>query len=105
MKSVWVFVSIFLVIFPLTSHATVVGSIRGIVHDPDHRPMQGASVVVKSTTSGYSQTTLTSAEGAFEVTSIPVGRTKSRSRAMVSPPRHRKLSLDQVVARSSTFNS
>jgi len=73
MKSVLIFVSVFLYLFTTASQAAVVGSIRGIVHDPDHRPVQGASVRVKSMTSDYSQTASTNAEGAFEVTSIPVG--------------------------------
>jgi hypothetical protein len=35
--------------------------------------MKGASVVVKSSTSDYSQTAVTGADGAFEIASIPVG--------------------------------
>jgi hypothetical protein len=53
--------------------AAVTGSIRGVVHDPDHRPMQGAMILVKSVSSDYSQTVTTSADGSFEVTSVPVG--------------------------------
>ncbi len=53
--------------------AAVLGSVRGVVHDPEHRPVSGAQVVVKSSTSDFSQTATTGADGDFEVTSLPVG--------------------------------
>jgi hypothetical protein len=53
--------------------AAVFGSVRGIVHDPDHRPVPSAQVVLKSATSEYSQTLATSADGSFETASVPVG--------------------------------
>ena len=55
------------------AHATVFGSLRGVVHDPDHRPLVGAQVLIKASTSDYSQMTTTGADGAFEATSLPVG--------------------------------
>jgi len=30
--------------FGVVAHATTFGSVRGVVHDPQHRPIQGASV-------------------------------------------------------------
>jgi hypothetical protein len=53
--------------------AAVFGSVRGIVHDPDHRPVAGAQVVLKSISSEYSQTLTTGADGSFETASVPVG--------------------------------
>jgi len=53
--------------------AAVVGSVRGVVHDPDHRPVKGATVLVKSSSADYSQNATTGADGDFEVTSLPVG--------------------------------
>ena len=66
-------ISIFLCLCPPLIRAAVFGSVRGIVHDPDHRPVTGATVVAKSSTSDYSQTAVTGADGAFEMASIPVG--------------------------------
>ncbi len=37
---------------PLGLWAAVFGSIRGVIHDPSHRPVQGASVILKSTSCG-----------------------------------------------------
>ena len=72
MKLFSIFVSI-VFLFPAGAWAAVLGSVRGVVHDPDHRPVSGAQVVVKSSTSDFSQTATTGADGDFEVTSLPVG--------------------------------
>jgi len=53
--------------------AVVFGAVRGVVHDPDHRPVVGAQVVLKSTSSDFSRTLSTGQDGNFEATSIPVG--------------------------------
>ena len=61
------------VLFPLAIWAAVFGTIRGVVHDPDHRPVQKAQVVIKSSSSDYSQQLTTDTDGAFEATALPVG--------------------------------
>src|SRR5215469_5716361 len=53
--------------------AVVFASVRGVVHDPDHRPVAGVKVVLKSISSDFSRTLSTAADGSFEATSIPVG--------------------------------
>jgi len=59
--------------FASLASAVVFSSIRGIVHDPDHRPMAKTHVTVKSTTSDFLQTTITSIDGTFEMATVPVG--------------------------------
>ncbi len=54
-------------------HATIFGKIQGIVHDPQHRPVSGASVKLQAITSDWSQTTQTDDNGEFSFTSVPVG--------------------------------
>ena len=66
-------ICIFLCLCPPLMQAAVFESVRGVVHDPDHRPMKGATVLAKSSTSDYSQTVATGADGAFEIASIPPG--------------------------------
>ena len=61
------------VLLPAALWATVFGSVRGIVHDPDHRPVPGATLVLRSSGSEYSQTVTTGPDGTFEATSLPVG--------------------------------
>ena len=60
-------------LFPWTVSATVFGTVRGVVHDPDHRPVQNAQVILKASDSDYSRTLVTDQNGGFEATAIPVG--------------------------------
>ena len=53
--------------------ATVFGTVRGIVHDPQHRPIADATVTMKAKTSDYTQTAQTDAEGAFHFDTVPLG--------------------------------
>ena len=53
--------------------ATIFGNVRGIVHDPQHRPVGSAEVVLKALRSDWSHTTETSAEGEFEFNAVPLG--------------------------------
>jgi outer membrane receptor protein involved in Fe transport len=65
-----------LLLFSPLARATIFGSVRGIVHDPQHRPIAGATVQLKSATSEWSQQTETSAEGEFEFAAVPIGEYK-----------------------------
>src|SRR5580704_12663949 len=53
--------------------ATIFGRIQGIVHDPQHRPVAGASVKLRAVTSDYSQTAQANDAGEFSFTAVPVG--------------------------------
>src|SRR5258708_27164340 len=52
--------------------ATVFGTVRGIVHDPQHRPIVDATVTLKARSSAYTQTVQTDAEGQFHFDSVPL---------------------------------
>lgn len=54
-------------------HAAIFGRVQGIVHDPQHRPISGASVKLQATTSDFSQAAQTDDNGEFSFTSVPVG--------------------------------
>ena len=54
-------------------HATIFGRIQGIVHDPQHRPVAGASAKLQAINSDWSQTAQTDENGEFSFTSVPVG--------------------------------
>src|SRR5277367_7077171 len=56
-----------------TMRASIFGTIRGIVHDPQHRPIAGATVLMKSATSAYSQTAQTDGDGQFNFSAVTVG--------------------------------
>ena len=53
--------------------ATIFGSLRGIVHDPQHRPVQGAMVMLQAKSSDWNQTTTTDSNGQFQFTTVPLG--------------------------------
>src|SRR5256885_1529091 len=57
----------------LPAAADTVGSIRGIIHDPQHRPVQNAMVMLKAKTSDWSATTNSDANGEFTFTAVPLG--------------------------------
>jgi hypothetical protein len=54
-------------------YATIFGRIQGIVHDPQHRPLAGASVKLRAITSDWSQTAQADNNGEFSFTTVPVG--------------------------------
>ncbi|MFY9531966.1 MAG: TonB-dependent receptor [Candidatus Acidiferrales bacterium] len=55
------------------AHATIFGTVRGIVHDPQHRPVDGATVKLKAQLSNWVQTGKTNPDGEFEFNAVPVG--------------------------------
>ena len=55
------------------SFATVFGNVRGVVHDPQHRPLSGAKVSLKATLSAFTASTETNADGLFEFTAVQLG--------------------------------
>jgi hypothetical protein len=53
--------------------ATIFGTVRGVVHDPQHRPIQGAHITLKAQTSDWTQSQESSDSGEFEFRSVPIG--------------------------------
>src|ERR1035438_9518178 len=67
------FICVFAILVPVAIWAAAFGTLRGVVHDPDHRPVQGAEVEVKSSSSDYTRKLTVDADGGFEATALPVG--------------------------------
>src|ERR1700683_2271979 len=53
--------------------ATIFGSVRGVVHDPQHRPVQGAQVTLKAQNSDWARSQDSSDRGEFDFSSVPIG--------------------------------
>src|ERR1700681_1013177 len=53
--------------------ATIFGAARGVVHDPQHRPIQSATVTLVAKSSDWSKTTSTDANGEFSFNAVPLG--------------------------------
>ena len=53
--------------------ASIFGTVRGIVHDPEHRPVAGATITLRSSSSDWSQTATTNSDGDFIFSAVPLG--------------------------------
>lgn len=67
------FAVVLVLLSTLQSYATIFGRIQGIVHDPQHRPIAGASVKLQAITSDWSQTAQSDDNGEFSFTAVPIG--------------------------------
>jgi outer membrane receptor protein involved in Fe transport len=61
-------------VIAISAFATIFGTVRGIVHDPQHRPIGGAHAALQANNSTYKQEATTNAEGAFEFQAVPLGQ-------------------------------
>lgn len=66
-------VGLSLCVLSLCAAASIFGYIRGIVHDPQHRPVENAMVMLHAKSSDWSATTNTDATGQFSFTAVPPG--------------------------------
>ncbi len=57
----------------LAAYASIFGSVRGVIHDPQHRPVQGAMVMIKAKSSDWSATTNSDSNGNFNFNAVPLG--------------------------------
>jgi outer membrane receptor protein involved in Fe transport len=60
-------------VVPALTFASIFGTVRGVVHDPQHRPLPGARIVIKSVTSDLQLTAQTNDSGTFELVNVPAG--------------------------------
>ncbi|MFZ1008586.1 MAG: carboxypeptidase regulatory-like domain-containing protein, partial [Candidatus Sulfotelmatobacter sp.] len=60
-------------ILALPAFANVYGAVRGVVHDPQHRPVQGTMVMLKAKASDLAKTAITDANGEFQFNAVPLG--------------------------------
>src|SRR5258708_3693879 len=64
----------FIVFCATSSFASGFGNVRGIVHDPQRRPIVGASVRLSARLSDFSETVQTNADGEFSFRELPIGQ-------------------------------
>ena len=68
--------AVFTLLLAPLANATIFGSIRGLIHDPQHRPVSGAQVKISATTSSWEKIVTTDSAGEFAVDSVPLGEYK-----------------------------
>ena len=73
LKRLIVIAAIFVTLASVNSYASVFGTVKVIVHDPQHRPVKDAQVVVQSRTSALKLTGNTNEDGIATVPAVPVG--------------------------------
>src|SRR5256885_4290285 len=85
------------------AHATIFGSVRGLAHDPQHRPIGGAKISVvaanAATASAAALTATTDVNGEFLFPAVPIGDYIVSVEAAGFAPQQKRLS---VVSGSST---
>jgi outer membrane receptor protein involved in Fe transport len=57
----------------MTALVADTGALRGIVHDPQHRPLPGAQIVIRGPGTTFTKTAVCDANGEFQVDNIPEG--------------------------------
>ncbi len=62
-----------LLLFSAIAGATIFGSIHGLIHDPQHRPVEDAKVKLQAINSDWSQTAASDHAGEFLFENVPLG--------------------------------
>jgi hypothetical protein len=57
----------------VAAHAAVFSTLRGIVHDAQHRPIAGAFVTLQAIESAFALSATTGAQGDFTLANVPIG--------------------------------
>jgi outer membrane receptor protein involved in Fe transport len=72
-RSIVVLLPVILAITALPAFATIFSTVKGVVHDPQHRPIPGAVVTLKAAHADWTNTSVTNADGEFLFAAVPVG--------------------------------
>jgi len=91
MKRAFLFVVSLFIALP--AFATVFGTVRGIVHDPQHRPIQDVTVTLKAKTSSYVQTAQTDPNGEFHFDAVPLGEYRVTASAASFSPEEQSIAV------------
>ena len=73
MRSLSMFAAALLLAVSLPVYATVFAIVRGVVHDPGHRPIAGAQVTLQSANSAFVLHATTGPDGSFTLLNAPLG--------------------------------
>src|SRR5215467_12015124 len=63
-----------MVLLAATLSATIFGTIRGLIHDPQHRPVPGAQVTLRAADSDFNKVLTSDDAGEFRFDTIPLGQ-------------------------------
>jgi outer membrane receptor for ferrienterochelin and colicin len=60
----------------LTAFATIFGTVSGLIHDPQHRPVRGAQVTLRAESSAWTKAITSDDSGEFHFDAVPLGAYK-----------------------------
>ncbi len=82
-----------LLLISLTAFATIFGTVSGLIHDPQHRPVQGAQVTLHAADSAWTQTITSTDSGEFRFDAVPLGEYTATVDIRGFAPQEQKLVL------------
>jgi outer membrane receptor protein involved in Fe transport len=62
-----------ILLIAVAASASIFGSVHGLIHDPQHRPVQDAKATLRSSTSEWVQSTVSNDAGEFVFENVPLG--------------------------------
>lgn len=62
-----------LLLSSLTALASIFGTVSGLIHDPQHRPVQGAQVTLRAANSAWTKSVTSTDSGEFHFDAVPLG--------------------------------
>jgi len=77
----------------LSAQATIFGTVQGLIHDPQHRPVAGAQITLRSANSQWSKTSVSDNAGEFRFDAVPLGDYNVTVEVQGFSPAHEKVSL------------
>src|SRR6516165_8888316 len=80
-------------VFSSLASATIFGSVHGLIHDPQHRPVEDAKVTLRSTSSDWLQTASSDTAGEFQFDNVPIGDYRVTVEAAGFAPEEQKIVL------------
>ena len=67
------FLALFILFVPLAAWSTVFATLKGVIHDPQHRPIAGATVSLHAADSDFALHATTDSNGEFQIPQVPIG--------------------------------
>src|SRR5229473_7326322 len=82
-----------LLLSSLTAVATIFGTVSGLIHDPQHRPVQGAQVTLRAANSAWTKSITSGDSGEFRFDAVPLGEYSVTLEIQGFAPEEQKLVL------------
>ena len=110
MRSFRFVLTVSLLLFAVNAVANIFGSVQGLIHDPQHRPVKGAQVTIHAASSEWRQIIISDDAGEFHFDAVPVGEymvmvetpgfTSQQQNVVITSGRDAKLHFALTVAQT-----